>query len=150
MLSSQQSPLHNLPSPYYRVATRAVILDDRQQILVAQNHDGNYELPGGGWEFDESFDISLSREIEEELGVEVAHIDPRVIGVYRGRNDYGMTLRVAVRVRLKSYDFKPVDMAAVRFVSKAEFLDLDFKPTADKGMKDCADVIWLNDRKIGV
>jgi len=137
-----QYSLRDLPSPYYRVATRAVILDDQQRILIVENHDGDYELPGGGWEYDESFNVCLEREIDEELGVKVASVEPSILGVYRGRNSYGMTLRVAVRVTLRSHDFKPVDMARAWFVSKEEFLKLDFKPTADEGMKDYADIIW--------
>jgi 8-oxo-dGTP pyrophosphatase MutT (NUDIX family) len=134
--------LAQLPSPFYRVATRAVILDEQQRILVAQNHYGEYELPGGGWDYDEPFDVCLAREITEELGVEMADCGHEILCVYRGRNDYGMTLRIAVRATLKSYDFKPADMASVQFVTKEEFLKLDFKPTADDGLQAYADVIW--------
>ena len=141
-MATQQYSLRDLPSPYYRVATRAVIIDEQHRILVMQNHGGDYELPGGGWEYDEPFDVCLTREISEELGVEVAAVEPNILGVYRGRNSYGMTLRIAVRVTLKSYDFKPVDMAHAWFVTREEFLELDFIPAADEGMKDYAGIIW--------
>jgi len=134
--------LAQLPSPFYRVATRAVILDDEQRILITQNHYGECELPGGGWEYDEPFDVCLAREIQEELGVEIASAEQAVLGVYRGRNDYGMTLRIAVRATLKSHDFKPTDMALVKFVTKDEFLVLDFTPAGDEGIKQFATIIW--------
>jgi len=139
-LTSEQ--LAELPSPFYRVATRAIILDDQQRILVGQDQEGNYELPGGGWEYDEPFDVCLAREIKEELGVEMASAEREILCVYRGQTKYGATLRIAVRATLKSYDFKPVDLASARFVTKEEFLRLDFKPTANEGVKDYVDRIW--------
>lgn len=141
-MATQQYSLRDLPSPYYRVATRAVILDNGHRILVAKNHGGDWELPGGGWEYAEPFDLCLEREIEEELGVKVVSVDPNVLGVYRGRNSYGMTLRIATRVTLASYDFKPTDMATVHFLTQDEFMAIDLKPVADEGMKDLAALIW--------
>lgn len=138
----KQYSLRDLPSPFYRVATRVVILDEHKRILVLENHDGEYELPGGGWEFDETLELNLAREILEELGVAIDQVNPDILGVYRGRNPYGMTLRIVVSATLKSYDFEPVDMAHAWFVARDEFMKLDFKPTADEGMKDLADIIW--------
>lgn len=136
-------PEATIVSPYYRVATRAIILDDQQRLLVMRNHDGDYELPGGGWEYGESFAECLGREIEEELGVELAGADEHVLCTYRGEGRYsGMALRIAVRARLKSYDFKPVDMAEAFWVTRQEFLTLDLKPAAEEGLKAHADLIW--------
>lgn len=134
--------LAQLPSPFYRVATRAVILDDQQRILVGQDENGNYELPGGGWEYDEPFDVCLAREIQEELGVKMASCDRDILCVYRGYTEYGATLRIAVRATLKNYDFKPVDLATVRFATREEFMHLDFRATANEGIKEYADTIW--------
>jgi 8-oxo-dGTP pyrophosphatase MutT (NUDIX family) len=108
-----------------------------------QNHDGDYELPGGGWEYNESFRECLEREIREELGVALASCDEEIIGVYRGRNTQGkMLMRIVVRATLGSYNFKPVDMARVLWITRTEFMALDLVPTGEEGSKQLADKIW--------
>lgn len=130
-------------SPWYRVATRAIILDNQQRLLVMENHDGEYELPGGGWEYDESFRVCLEREIEEELGVVLASCDEDILCMYRGRNSHGkMSLRIAVRAKLSSFDFKPVDMKRAFWATRDEFMKLDFIPAAEEELKQHADKIW--------
>jgi 8-oxo-dGTP pyrophosphatase MutT (NUDIX family) len=131
-------------SPYYRVATRAIVLNDQKRLLVMRNHDGDYELPGGGWEYGESFTDCLRREIQEELGVELLSADEAVLCTYRGEGRYsGMALRIAVRARLKSYDFQPVDIAEALWVTRQEFMQLDLVPAAEAGLKEHADLIWM-------
>lgn len=130
-------------SPFYRVATRAIILDDERRILVMRSPADEYELPGGGWEYDEPFELCLAREIEEELGVELAGAEKDILCMYRGMNTHGnMSLRIAVRATLKSYDFKPGDMVSARFVSQPEFMALDLKPAGEEEIKQYADKIW--------
>ena len=51
--------LVGLPSPFYRVAAKAIIFDDQQRMLMVFTDDGNPEVPGGGWEHDESFEDML-------------------------------------------------------------------------------------------
>ena len=136
-------PEQTIVSPYYRVATRAIVLDEQQRLLVMRNHDGDYELPGGGWEYGETFEDCLRREIAEELGVELLDAEPTVLCTYRGEGRYsGMALRIAVRARLKSYDFRPVDMAEALWVTREEFLDLNLAPAAEDGLRQYADLIW--------
>ena len=62
------SRLHDLPSPFYRAVAKAIILDDRQHMLMVFAKGGDIELPGGGWEHGETFEKCLQREACEELG----------------------------------------------------------------------------------
>ncbi len=134
--------LSELPSPFYRVATRAVILDEQGRILVAQNHDDEYELPGGGWEYDESFQVCLNRELQEELGVSLKTVGEPFC-MYRGRGTHGkMNLRIAAKAELDSHDFKPLDMKRVFWASRAEFMALDLSLAGEEGIKEYADKIW--------
>lgn len=131
------------PSPRYRVATRAIILDSQGRLLVMQNHDGEYELPGGGWEYDESFEACLAREIEEELGVSLASCEDEVLGMWRGVNTHKkMSLRIGVRATLQSTAFKPVDMARAFWVTRDELMALDLRPAGEEGIKQHAAKIW--------
>jgi 8-oxo-dGTP pyrophosphatase MutT (NUDIX family) len=131
------------PTPFYRVAAKALIFDDQQRLLVLQNYHGEWELPGGGWEHEEVFEDCIRREIYEELGVATEHIGG-VAFMYRGFNDRRgyMALRIAVPVRLKSYDFKvATEMLSHRFVGRDEFLELDFTP-AEGSLHSQINKLW--------
>lgn len=72
------------------VATSAVVADDGGRILVQRRADsGNWALPGGGMEIDESLADSVIREVKEETGFDVVvtglvgtYTDPRHIIAY--------------------------------------------------------------------
>lgn len=135
--------LSQLPSPFYRVTVKALVYDDNGNLLVGkgeENSDG-WEMPGGGWEHDETLEECLRREIAEELAAEVAEIGA-IKFIYRGKSVRGwMITRIAVDVKLKDFNFKYGDMTQARFVNKEELLALDF--AADEGtIKDCTNLIW--------
>lgn len=141
-MSLSIAELRGLPSPFYRVAVKALIRDEAGCLLVGINQAGNAELPGGGWEHDESLEDCIRREIKEEIGVEVESISA-VLQVARGHSDRGWrTMRVLVDVEVASKDFVPGDsMVSVRFVSKNEFMALTFS-NADAGISYLANEIW--------
>jgi 8-oxo-dGTP pyrophosphatase MutT (NUDIX family) len=131
-----------LPSPYYRVATRAIILDDQQRLLVMENKDNEVELPGGGWEFDETYQECLQREVREELGVELAEVG-EFVGAYQGRGSRQvMYLRIAFRAKLASHDFRLSEMVRAWFVTRDEFMELDFNGAGEESVKQLTDIIW--------
>lgn len=130
-------------SPFYRVTAKAIILNDENKLLVIRNHNGNLELPGGGWEHDETFEDCLKREIYEEIGVGTMSVG-EVIFMYRGRNTRKgfMTLRLAARVQLHSHDFiVGDDIGVTMFVTKAAFRQLDFM-AAEGDVHEYESKIW--------
>lgn len=134
-------------SPFYRVTAKALIFDEHDKLLVLTTANGNYELPGGGWEHDESYEQCLAREIQEELGVGVGSISP-VLFIYRGRNDNKgfMTLRIVTEVTLKSHEFAyGDDMRSAQFVSREQFVSMDWA-TNEGDVLEHIDQIWTGDR----
>lgn len=131
-------------SAFYRVTSRAIIRDKQSRVLVLQRKkDAKYEIPGGGWEYAESFEECLRREVREELGVELLEIGDLWF-TYRGRSKRwgSWALRLVVNAQLKGRDFRlGPTMAAARFVSREEFLALDWVDV-DAGVCDCVDVLW--------
>lgn len=130
-------------SPFYRVTLKAVIFDSEGRLLLLTNHDGQWELPGGGWEHDEDFKECLRREMREELGVEAETIG-NVISMYRGTNArHGFhALRLLVPVTLAHYDIQAGDdMSGHKFVDRAEFLTLDLTP-AEGDILAVVDEFW--------
>jgi 8-oxo-dGTP diphosphatase len=53
----------------YRVAVKAVIIDNSQVLLVKEDDDEWWSLPGGGIDYGETILDALARELNEELGV---------------------------------------------------------------------------------
>lgn len=134
-----------LPSPFYRVTTKAIILDDQNRIVVGINDKGEYEMPGGGWEHGESVEACLKREINEELGVEVTNFGPIewVFTAYNSRRK-NHTLRLCMRASVDTYDFKPGDdLAGAHLVTREEFILLPFADI-DAPILQFTDQIWMN------
>lgn len=137
------SQLRGLPSPYYRVAVKVLLQDDLGRILVVQNKRGKWEMPGGGWEHDETLEECVTREIDEELRVGVSNISD-VEFVLRG---YSQTydvhaIRLVVRAVLLSDDLQPNDdITAYKFVNRHDFLHLDMVGSDAEFQNATAD-IW--------
>lgn len=134
--------LSQLPACYYRATTKAIVFDSGRRLLVQVNSAGEHELPGGGLEYGEEVSEALSREVNEELGVDVANVG-EFMGLWYGtHSELGSPmLRLAFRVTLRSNNFKPSDgMTAALWVTKDEFDAIDWKFEGDKpGMTK---VIW--------
>lgn len=138
--------LRKLPSPFYRVSVKAIIKDGQGRLLVGRGEEDNegWEMPGGGWEYDEDLATCLEREIEEELGIEVTEVGEPLF-VYRGRSVRGwMILRIAVPVKIKGHDFRLGEITEIKFVARDEFMNLDF--AAEEGtVKQFSNKIWPNE-----
>jgi 8-oxo-dGTP diphosphatase len=113
------------------VVAGAIIAESK--VLVAQRVRppalaGRWELPGGKVAAGESESDALTRELAEELGVDVT-VGPR-LGDDVELNAT-MTLR-AYRVSLVRGEPHPHDHAALRWVTASELHDVDWVP-ADRG-----------------
>jgi 8-oxo-dGTP pyrophosphatase MutT (NUDIX family) len=131
----------NLPSPFYRVTAKALIFDEQRRLLVGSSEKG-WQVPGGGWEHDESFEQALQREFEEEFGVAISGIGS-VQFVYRGKSSHGWyTVRIAVTATIASHEFTCGDgLTEARFVTRDEFLALTFSPS-EEAVQEHVDQIW--------
>lgn len=135
-----------LASPFYRVTVKAIILDDQQHLLVIQNKEGLYEMPGGGWEHGEDLLECLQREVMEEVGQELLETDGTIAFTYSALAKRGYrTLRLAIRARLANTDPSTYTMdetmESAHFVTKDEFLALGFAPD-EQGITGHANDIW--------
>lgn len=57
------------PNTFYRVSIKAVIRNNKDEVLVVKEHQEKWELPGGGLDHSESIHYGLKRELSEELGI---------------------------------------------------------------------------------
>ena len=57
------------PNTFYRVSIKALIKNDKNEVLVVKEHQDKWELPGGGLDQGESIHDCLKRELKEELDI---------------------------------------------------------------------------------
>ncbi|MDB5185274.1 MAG: ADP-ribose pyrophosphatase [Candidatus Saccharibacteria bacterium] len=140
-MSLSLDDLGDLPSPFYRVAIKALIMRD-SKLLLAKNQDGDWELPGGGWEHDETVQTCLERELDEELGAELLAYGP-VEHIFRGESGHGWkVMRLLVRATIGDAELAPGDdLVAAGWFTKAQFLELPIS-IGDAGIKDYVDKIY--------
>jgi double-stranded uracil-DNA glycosylase len=74
------SALHDLLHPPARRSSRAVVLDERERVLlyrfVSPGGSSFWGPPGGGLEAGESWEEAVRRELREEIGLEDATVGP--------------------------------------------------------------------------
>ncbi len=63
---------------FYRVSVKALIRDQAGNVLMVSEKGGDFSLPGGGWDYGESLEECLKRELREEVNI-VSPFDERVI-----------------------------------------------------------------------
>ena len=62
----------------FRISVKAVVRDSTGKLLVTNEADRGWHLPGGGLDHGESIEACLKRELKEEIGYE-GNVDYRVI-----------------------------------------------------------------------
>lgn len=68
------SRLNDMDDCLYRVATKAMVVNGDKVLLVKEIPEMWWGFPGGGVEHGETVEMSLVRELEEELGVSATDI----------------------------------------------------------------------------
>lgn len=115
-------------SPYYRVSLKALVWDkSHNKFLVLREDNGYWELPGGGFDWGETVEKCLKREIKEELSLAVAAIAKSPSYFLFGKNMSGkQSVNIVYEVKLKDLKFKPSPEAEeIRFVTPKEALKMN-------------------------
>jgi 8-oxo-dGTP pyrophosphatase MutT (NUDIX family) len=123
--------LQNIPNCFYRISPKALILNEtHDKFLIIQEDNGKWDFPGGGLDFGETVVECLTREIKEEMGLEVVSIseDPSYFftGQFENKERKGLWYaNVFFETKVKNLEIVPSsECVAVRFVSPEEVADL--------------------------
>jgi mutator protein MutT len=118
--------------PFIEVAAALIFRDSK--LLIAQRPPGVHlaglwEFPGGKRESGETFETCLLREIREELDCDIRMGDL----VFQTKHDYpGKSIDIRFyQCQLHQGEPKPVECAAVEWISVAQLRDFEF-PKADE------------------
>ena len=124
----------DFPDAFYRVTAKGMCVRDGKVLLVhdftrRSNTDDSpeWELPGGGVDFGETFQETIKREVQEEMGLFVTWIadKPSYIWTTKHGTGRGMewyyVLTVIYLIELENLDFTPSkECRDIRFFSKQE------------------------------
>jgi 8-oxo-dGTP pyrophosphatase MutT (NUDIX family) len=112
----------------FRISLKAVIYNEKGELLVVKEHGLNWGLPGGGMDFGETFETALARELEEEVGYKDAFTfdiinvaDPMYL-----ENIDAWQVYIVCRVNPEHFAFtKGVDAEDMRFIDPEELTQYD-------------------------
>lgn len=121
-------PKELIPPNFYRVSTKALILDEtRTRFLVVQEDNGKWEFPGGGLDYGLGVQENIRRELMEEMGIDtltVADLPAYVLTAQHDRTG-SWILQLFYETTVADLNFNPsrecVDCA---FVNKDSLPDL--------------------------
>lgn len=116
------------PLPHKQIGV-AVIWNDQRQILIDRRRQegllgGLWEFPGGKIEPQETVEDCIRREIQEELGIEVA-VGEQLIAVDHAYSHFKVTLNVHHCQHI-SGEPQPLECDEVRWISLEEIDDYPF------------------------
>ena len=113
----------DMPNCFYRVSVKALILDDQKRFLLMKEHDGVWDLPGGGLDFGEDPRECLTREIKEEAGLEVISISeqPKYFLTALHRDRQWWLANAIYETKIKDFNFQPSpECTELKFFTKDE------------------------------
>lgn len=136
----------HFPDSFYRVSVKGLYVWDGKILLIKDSTcviDGieqtRWELPGGGLDFGETFAEGLSREVREEMGIEVANVAERPTYLWPCRKtgarnmEWYYILLLAFRFDVKDLAFTPTpECQDIHFFTKEELQKLELNDQIER------------------
>ena len=136
--------LNDIDDCLYRVALKVLIIKANRVLLVQEIPEMWWGFPGGGVDHGETVAASLTRELEEELGVPAKDVisDMHIAHYTIGTIVNGVPrMNLFFRASVPEHALKPTThIAQFAWFTKDEFLQLNMSPSYDKTV--LADIIF--------
>jgi len=140
--------LNDIDDCLYRVAIRLLIIQDNKVLLVKESSDDWWAFPGGGVDHGETVESTLTREIEEELGVPAKEVSSDFQIAYY---NIGAVVNAVPRMNIYFKASVPEELlqktshvAKWKWFTKDEFLESNLNSSYDKSK--LVDVIFKNNK----
>lgn len=138
-----------VPNAFYRISIKLILKNDADELLVMQQiTTKEYELPGGGIDWGENHVAAATRELKEELGIQLVSIEDQPFATEFSVHPLGYhTLKIYYRAQYKGdpADNEPEEMHH-DWVSKSAFSKLDM-PSDESPVLQLIDLIWPSETK---
>ena len=114
--------LEDIPNCFYRISIKALIYDEQKRFLLIKENNWLRELPGGGLDFWESPQRWISREIQEEMWLEVTSVAEHPSYFFTSKSRKGVYIaNVLYETTVKNLDFTPSEECVeIKFFSKED------------------------------
>lgn len=114
----------------FQVSVKGLFFNEQGKLLMIQEDNGLWEIPGGRIQKGEQFLETLQRECQEEMGLDCTILDKEPFIVYPTIDLEGRPrIMVYFKIKFDSVDFKPsAECVAVNFYDKAEISELEIYP----------------------
>ena len=119
---------------FFQVSVKGLFFDKDNKLMMIQEDNGVWELPGGRVQKGEDLIESLRRECLEETGLECQVLDQRPSFVYSAIDKDGRArLMIFFKIEVNSLDFKPSNECVdIKFYNKEEIKQLKTIPQIEK------------------
>jgi len=126
--------MDNTENLFFQVSVKGLFFDKQGKLMMVQEKDGVWELPGGRVQKGENLTETLKRECLEEMGLECEVLEKQPSVVYSTIDRKGLPrLMVCYKVRFKSLEFTPTEECVdIKFWSKDEIRELKKLPQTEK------------------
>jgi len=128
--------LNEIDDCLYRVAVRVLVVNNDKLLLVKEADDDWWALPGGGIDHGESIEITVTREIEEELGVPASEVLSSFEIVYYNIGNVVNAIprmNLFFKVSIPETSLKKTDhVSEWKWVTKEEFLAQELHASYNK------------------
>ncbi|MFT4532358.1 MAG: 8-oxo-dGTP diphosphatase [Candidatus Saccharimonadales bacterium] len=118
----------------YRVAVKAIVIRDRKVLLVMDDGDTAWCLPGGGIDHGENLEQALRRELAEEVGITEADVktNGKITGVIVGHTKSGIPrCNIHFRVNITSENLSATEETVkLEWIPIAGLNNLEFDASA--------------------
>jgi 8-oxo-dGTP diphosphatase len=119
--------MYPIPQCFYRVSTKALILDETgTKFAVILEDNGFWELPGGGLDWGELPEVGIEREIREEMGLSVTSVSPqsKYVLIVKNRKEQ-WSLNLVYEVTVENLNFTPSEECReIRFIAPEEIASM--------------------------
>ena len=134
-MKSPHEQNENIPPNFYRISTKALILDEtRTKFLITKESNGKWEFPGGGWEYGLDAQENVARELKEEMGIIPDSVSELPAYIVTGRHDRtgSWVANMYYETTIPHLDFVPSrECNEVRFVDKDSLPDSAYSNVID-------------------
>jgi 8-oxo-dGTP pyrophosphatase MutT (NUDIX family) len=128
--------LNDIDDCLYRVAARVLIVQNNKVLLVRESDDEWWALPGGGVDHGDTIESTLTREVEEELGVPADKVssDFQIVYYNIGNVVNGVPrMNLFFKASIQEGQLQNTDhVSEWRWFTKEEFMEADLHASFDK------------------